>query len=137
MAPKKFVARISPAIKMPYGYELRTLVSYASERLFIKALNKYVSSDRLDTFINEVNYVKLISIKYFVSLSLIFSDYSQKYMANNNQKLTLLMVASKYGRLKIIKHLLKKCIVDIDATGNVKHFRKISEGVSALWLAAG
>lgn len=58
-------------------------------------------------------------------------------MTSNDQIITLLIEASKYGHLRIIKHLLKKCIVDVDAMGNVKHCDNITEGASALWLAAG
>lgn len=51
--------------------------------------------------------------------------------------MTLLIEATKYGHLKIIKHMLGKCNIDVNATGKIKHFGTLVEGATALWLAAG
>lgn len=58
-------------------------------------------------------------------------------MTNDGQELTLLIAAVKNKRVRIVKHLLRKCTVDVDAKGTVLHLNEICEGVSALWLAAG
>lgn len=51
--------------------------------------------------------------------------------------MTLLLEATKYGLLNIIKHLLEKCNININATGKVEHFDSLHEDATALWLAAG
>lgn len=51
--------------------------------------------------------------------------------------MTLLIEATLNGHLKIIKHLLKKCNINLDAKGKVKHFGSVVDGATALWCAAG
>lgn len=51
--------------------------------------------------------------------------------------MTLLIEATNYGHFEIVKHLLEKCNINVDATGKIKHFGTLVEGATALWLAAG
>lgn len=51
--------------------------------------------------------------------------------------MTLLIEATLNGHFKIIKHLLDKFNINVDAPGKVNHFSSVVDGATALWCAAG
>lgn len=62
---------------------------------------------------------------------------NQKVLEDDGQYCTPLIVAARYGRIKVVKILLDKFKPDLEQEGSVKFDGYIIERATALWCAAG
>ncbi|XP_003697660.1 protein fem-1 homolog B [Apis florea] len=62
---------------------------------------------------------------------------NQKVLEDDGQHCTPLIVAARYGRIKVVKILLDKFKPDLEQEGSVKFDGYIIERATALWCAAG
>lgn len=58
-------------------------------------------------------------------------------ISEDEQKYTPLIIAARYGHNNVVKMLLEKFDVDLEAEGTVRYEEFLIEGASALWCAAG
>ncbi|EFN87550.1 protein fem-1 homolog B [Harpegnathos saltator] len=62
---------------------------------------------------------------------------NQKFLEDDGQRCTVLIIAARYGHDKVVKMLLDKFKPDLEQEGTVKFDGYVIEGASALWAAAG
>lgn len=71
-----------------------------------------------------------------IQCAILFSIHFQKFVEDDGQECTPLIVAARQGHDKVMKMMLTKFKPDLEKEGIVKFDGFVIEGASALWCAA-